>query len=173
MRHLSFLILLLFLVACGSTNVIYDYDEQQDFGYYKTYNFFPKMHTGLGELDHKRLLQLADSTLQTLGLTKSETPDLYVNFKTALSEQPSNNSLGIGVGTGRRGINIGVGGAIPIGGPVTFMELVTDLVDVRRDELVWQAIAEKRFDSNNSPNAHKAFFQQVIARSFQKYPPSK
>lgn len=176
MKYATFFLVLL-LVSCGVTNVIHDYDEQQDFSIYKTYNFFPEMQTGLNELDHKRLLRVTDSLLQAKGLVKSDSPDLYINFKTQSRKEASNTNIGVGVGGGSvgrgGGINIGVGGAIPIGGPVTFMEVTTDFVDVQRDELVWQAVAEKRFYPNNAPSVHEQFFQKVLEKSLTKYPPKK
>ena len=159
------------LVSCGSTYVAHDYDEKQDFLAYKTYNFYPQMDSGLNDLDQKRLLEVTETAMQEIGYTKSETPDIYINFKTKTIKEPGRNSIGVGVGSGGGGVSIGIGGAIPIGGPLTFLELTTDFVDVKSNELVWQAITEKRFNPNGSPNAHKDFFTKVMKKSLAKYPP--
>ena len=172
MKYATFF-LFLYLISCGTTNVIHDYDAQQDFSLYKTYNFFPEIQTGLNQLDDKRLLRVADSIFQVRGFVKSDTPDVYVNFQMRTRKEASNSNLGVGVGGSNGGINIGLGGAIPIGGPITFMVVTTDLIDVKKDELVWQAVAEKRFYPNTIPNLHTVFFQEVLEKSLTKYPPKK
>ncbi len=161
------------LASCGVTNVVHDYDEQQDFSIYKTYDFYPEMESGLNDLDLKRLLEVTEAAMQARGFIRSETPDIYINFKSATAKEPSRNSVGVGVGSGGRGVNIGIGGAIPIGGPQTYLELTTDFVDVKRDELVWQAIAQKQFNPNASPNTKTDFFYRIIEKSLVKYPPKR
>ncbi len=170
MKYMTFF-MFLFLISCGMTNVIHDYDEQQDFLEYKTYNFFPEMQSGLNELDTKRLLKVADSLLLAKGLVKSNSPDLYVNFNTKTRKEASNTNVGVGLGGGGGGLNIGLGGGIPIGGPVTFMEVTMDFVDAQKDELVWQAVAEKRFYPKQAPSARAVFFEKVLGKSLTKYPP--
>lgn len=173
MKRMIFLFVLLLLVSCGGTYTIYDYDEQQDFSIYKTYAFYPEMSSELSDLDQKRLLAVTEVAMQSKGFTKSEIPDIYMNFKTIINKTPSRNSIGVGVGSGSGGVSIGVGGSIPIGGPETFLELTIDFVDVKKDELVWQAIAERRFHPNASPDTRTNFFQKIIEKSLIKYPPKK
>ncbi|WP_103068850.1 DUF4136 domain-containing protein [Aquimarina sediminis] len=173
MKYVVLLVMLIVLISCGVVPTVYDYDEQQDFSVYKTYGFYPEMSSELNELNQKRLLKVTETIMHTKGLTRSNTPDIYINFKTIMSRTPSRNSIGVGVGSGGRGVNIGIGGSIPIGGPETYLELTIDFVDVERDELVWQAIVEKRFYPNASPEAHTSFFQKIIEKSLSKYPPKK
>ncbi|AXT61589.1 DUF4136 domain-containing protein [Aquimarina sp. AD10] len=173
MKYAFYLFLMLLISSCGITSTVHDYDEQQNFSVYKTYNFFPKMDSGLNELDQKRLLSITEAAMQAKGFTKSETPDIYVNFSSIITKEASNNSIGVGVGSNGGGVGIGIGGAIPIGGPRIFLELTTDFVDVKKDALVWQAVARKQFNPKDSPNAHTHFFQKVIEKSFVKYPPKK
>ncbi len=171
MRYLFLLLVLTLCFSCGVTSTTHDFDEHTNFSLYKTYNFYPNMDSGLSELNHKRVLEITDAFMQSKGLLKSETPDIYVNFNTATFKHASQNRMGIGIGSGGGGIAIGIGGDIPIGGPVTFLEFTTDVIDTRRNELVWQAIAEKRYNPNDSPNAHTSFFRKIIERSLAKYPP--
>ncbi len=173
MKQITLLFFLLIVTSCGSTYVVHDYDEQQDFDDYKTYGFFSEMDSGLTELDHKRLLAATEAAMQAIGFMKSETPDIYIDFKTIIKEGPSRNSIGVGLGSGGGGVNIGVGGAIPIGGPQTYLEITTDFVDAKRGQLVWQAIAEKRFFLNASPDNRTSFFQKIIKKSLAKYPAVK
>ncbi|WP_025665897.1 DUF4136 domain-containing protein [Aquimarina megaterium] len=171
MKHAGLFFFLVLLISCGVTHTIYDYDEQQDFSIYKTYAFYPEMNSGLNDLDQKRLLMVTETVMKSKGFTKSETPDIHMNFKAIMNKTPSRNSIGVGVGSGSGGVSIGVGGSIPIGGPETFLELTIDFVDVKKDELVWQAIAERRFYPNASPDVRTNFFQKIIEKSLVKYPP--
>ncbi len=173
MRSITFLILILLFCSCGSTYVVHDYDEEQDFSIYKTYNFYPEMDSGLSELDQKRLLLVTEPLMQTKGFTRSETPEIYINFKSVVTKEASGNTIGVGLGGGGgRGVNIGIGGNVPIGSN-TYLELTIDFVDVNKDELVWQAIAKKQFHPNASPNTKTDVFQKVIKKSLDKYPPEK
>ncbi len=173
MRHLILLFLAFILVSCGGAYVVHDYDEKQDFLEYKTYAFYPEMVSGLSDLDQKRLLMVTENEMKAKGFIKSEAPDIYINFKTSSSEKASTNTIGVGVGSGGGGINIGLGGAIPVGGSQTILELTIDFIDVKKDALVWQAITERRFHPNASPNTRTNFFQQIIKKSMNKYPPKK
>ncbi|MEW7289296.1 DUF4136 domain-containing protein [Aquimarina sp. 2304DJ70-9] len=173
MKQIVYTLFLVILSSCGSTYVAHDYDEQQDFLVYKTYAFFSEMDSGLSDFDQKRLLAATETALQAQGYTKSETPDIYIDFKTIVKEGSSRNSIGVGVGSGGGGVNIGIGGAIPIGGPQTFLELTTDFVDAKKGQLIWQAIAEKRFYVNASPDGRSNFFQKIIEKSLAKFPPKK
>jgi len=173
MKQTVFLFFLLALASCGGTYVVHDYDEQQDFSQYKTYAFFSEINSGLTELDHKRLIAVTEAAMQAKGFAKSETPDIYIDFKTAIKNGPSRNSIGVGVGSGGGGVNIGIGGAIPIGGPQTFLELTTEFLDAKKGQLIWQSIAEKRFFTNASPDGRTQFFQKIIEKSFGEFPPKK
>ena len=173
MKKVILLWLSLGLISCGSSYVNYDYDEQQDFSKYKTYAFYPEMNSGLNELDEKRLIRSTEAVLQSIGFTPSNTPDIYINFKTRLFEQASNNNIGVGIGGGNRGIGVGVGGSIPIGGPQTFLGITTDFVDVGSNNLVWQAISEGRFNMNAKPENRENFFLKIMQKTFSKYPPKK
>lgn len=171
MNYIRLGVVLLLLASCGTTRVVHDYDEQQDFSVYKTFDFYPEMQSGLNELDQNRLLRVTEQTMVDRGFTKSDNPDIYINFKTTTFKEASQNSIGVGVGTGGNGVGIGVGGSIPIGRPQIFLELTVDFVDVKKDALVWQAIANKRYNPNASPNTKTYFFQAVLEKSFSKYPP--
>ncbi|TPN84021.1 DUF4136 domain-containing protein [Aquimarina algicola] len=173
MKYIGFLFLALMMVSCGSTQTVYDYDEQQDFSVYKTFAFYPEMNSGLSELDQKRLLAVTEEAMNAKGLVFSNTPDIFVNFKTERNKTSSRNSIGVGVGSGGRGVNIGIGGAIPIGGSQTYLKLTMDFVDASKDQLIWQAVSEKQFYPNASPNTRTQFFQRIVAKALAKYPPKR
>lgn len=172
MKYLSFLILSLFLISCGAT-VAVDYDQQADFTKYTSYNYFPTIESGLNELDNKRIIQITDSLLQQEGFVKSEMPDLFVNFYARESLSNSKNTIGIGIGGGGGNVGVGVSGGIPIGGKVVNQQLTMDFIDVEKDDLVWQAVADGEMKERSKPQEKEAYYLSVIQKILSKYPPGK
>ncbi|MBT8262911.1 MAG: DUF4136 domain-containing protein [Bacteroidia bacterium] len=163
---------ILLLVSCGAT-VGVDYDEQIDFSEYTTYNFYPSIKSGLNELDDKRISKIADSLLQMKGLTRSEDPQLFVNFFASEVLTNSRNTIGVGVGGGGRNVGVGVSGGIPIGGKIINQQLTVDLIDVARDDLVWQAVVDGEYKEKASPKQKEAYYNTVLSKILKKYPPGK
>lgn len=161
----------LLIWSCSPMQVMHDYDDKQDFSSYSTFGFYPEINSGLSELDEERLIEATKSVLESKGFSFSETPDLYINFKSEMFRQQSNNSIGLGVGSGGGGINVGVGGAIPIGGSSSYIALTIDLVDAKENDLKWQAITERRFNPGADPGTKSKIFETIVTKAFQKYPP--
>ena len=172
MKRLSVFILSIFLISCGAT-VAVDYDKQIDFSKYNTYNYFPTIDSGLSELDDGRIKQATDSLLQQRGFVKSETPQLYINFYARESLSNSQSTIGIGVGSGGGNVGVGVSGGIPIGGKVINQRLTFDFIDVEKDDLVWQAIADGEMKERVNPQQKEAYYFSVIQKILAKYPPEK
>lgn len=172
MKLLSILVLSIFLVSCGAT-VAVDYDKQVDFSKYTSYNYFPTIDSGLSELDDNRIVQITDSLLQQRGFVKSETPQLFINFYARESVSRSRNTIGIGVGGGGGNVGVGVSGGIPIGGNVVNQQLTMDFIDVEKDDLVWQAVAEGEMKERATPQQKEAYYVSVIQKILAKYPPGK
>ena len=170
MKLLSILVLTIFLASCGAT-VAVDYDQQTDFSKYKTYSYFPTIDSGLNELDDNRIMQITDSLLQQRGFVKSETPQLYINFFARESISSSRNTIGIGIGGGGGNVGVGVSGGIPIGGNVINQQLTMDFIDVEKDDLVWQAVAEGEMKERSTPQQKEAYYISVIQKILAKYPP--
>ena len=145
----------------------YDYDTQQDFSVYKTYNFYPELETGLSELDDKRLLDATDSILKVKGLVKSKNPDLHINFKSNTYQARSNTNFGLGVGVGRGPVN--VGGSFPLNGPQQRIQLIVDLVDTKTNALVWQAEIDDTQNSKQTPETRTSFFKIMLQKAFKEF----
>lgn len=172
MKLFSILILSIFLTSCGATIAV-DYDKQVDFSTYTSYNFFPTIDSGLSELDDKRIIQVTDSLLQQRGFEKSETPQIYINFYARESVSSSRNTIGIGVGGGGGNMGVGVSGGIPIGGNVINQRLTMDFIDVQKDDLVWQAIADGEMKERVTSQQKEVYYVSVIRKILAKYPPEK
>lgn len=167
MKYVSLLIGILLLFSCSGPRVAYDYDTKKDFSSYKTYNYYPELNTNLSELDNKRLLAATDSLLVSKGLTKSNTPQLYFNFKSKEYQSPSNNRIGIGIGNGP----FNIGGSVPFGAPNQHIVLTLDVIDVAKNELIWQAEVDDVQNSTYTPENRTNFFYVMMDKVLQKYPP--
>lgn len=170
MKFLSILFLSLFIVSCGAT-VAVDYDSRVNFSKYTTYNYYPTIESGLNELDNNRIVKITDSLLQQRGFVKSETPQLYVNFFARESVSKSRNTIGIGVGGGGGNLGVGVSGGIPIGGRVINQQFTFDLIDVEKDDLVWQAVVDGEIKERATPHQKEAYYYTIIKKILSNFPP--
>ena len=173
MKALKFIILLLLFTSCG-TVVNYDYEKSTDFSKYKSYNYFDDMETGLSQLDNKRIMRAIDAKLSTMGFTRSENPDFFIDIQSQDIINRNNTSVGVGAGGGGRGGFGGVSVGIPLGGNQNTREIVIDFVDKSKNEkLFWQAISESTYRPNASPEKREEIFTKLVDKIFQGYPPNK
>lgn len=170
MKNLIFFSLLLVLTSCGSV-VNYDYEKSTDFNNYKTYSYYDDMETGLSQLDTKRLMRAIDSKLKTMGLTRSDNPDFFIDIQSQQVASRNNSAVGVGVGGGGgRGFG-GVSVGIPIGQNQQTREIIIDFVDETKTGLFWQAVSESNYNANASPEKREAVFAKLVEKVFAEYPP--
>ena len=172
MKALTFILISILFLSCGATMAV-DYDKQVDFSKYISYNFFPTIDSGLGDLDERRIMKITDSLLHLRGFVKNENPQLYINFYANESLSGPRSTIGIGVGSGGGNLGIGVSGGIPIGGRLIEQQLTVDFIDVEKDELVWQAVALSEIKEQATPQQKEAYYVTIIQKILAKYPPRK
>ena len=169
MKRIFFLPLLFLVVSsCCSIRVNSDYDKKVDFSLYKTFAFYKSGidKVEISDLDKKRILRSIDEVMTTKGFSKSETPDILVNFFTKEREQVDVNNWGYGWGWNPYmwGGNIST---------YRYVEgtLYIDLIDARKKELIWQGEGEGVLtkDTNKKDEKIKEFVTQILAQ----YPPKK
>ncbi len=169
---LGVLIVLFVFTSCG-TVVNYDYEKTTDFSKYKTYNYFDDMKTGLSELDNKRLIIAIDTKLKTMGLTRSDDADFYIDIQSQDIQNRTNSNVGVGVGGGGGGGFGGVSVGVPLGGNQNTRELVIEFVDDTKGGMFWQAVSESSYQPNSSPERREAKFVALLDKIFAGYPPKK
>jgi len=167
MKNLYYLLLVL-VFACTGPRVAYDYDTQKDFSKYKTYNYYPDLKTGLSELDNKRLLAATDAVMAEKGFTKTDNPQIEINFLSKQYATPSNNSIGIGIGRGP----IQIGGGIPIGRANQRIQITIDFLDTATKQQVWNAEVDDTQNSQQTPESRTSFFNVMMRKALTKYPPN-
>ena len=173
MKTFKFILLALVFVSCG-TMVNYDYEKSTDFAKYKTYNYFDDMKTGLSQLDTKRIMRAIDAKLATMGLTRSDNPDFFIDIQSQDIMNRNNSNVGVGVGGTGRNVGGGVSVGIPLGGNQYTREIVIDFVDKSENEkLFWQAVSESKYRQNATPEQRQEYFNVLADKIFEKYPPKQ
>ena len=176
MKTLRFLplVLIIILTSCSSIRVNSDYDKKVDFSAFKTYAFYK---TGIdkveiSDLDKKRILYSIEETLSAKGFTKSETPDLWINFFTKEREQVDVNQFNIGWGYGWGwGWNPWIWGGNTTVNRYPEGTLTIDIIDAKKKELIWQGEGEGVLtkDTNKKDENIKEFVTKIL----EQYPPKK
>jgi len=168
-------VLLLFVFAsCSSVRVNSDYDKNVSFKGYKTYAFqksgIDKVE--ISDLDKKRILRSIDEVMTVKGFTKSETPDVLINFFTKEREQVDINQFNMGWGYGWGwGWNPWMWGGNTSVNRYTEGTLTIDFIDANKKELIWQGEGEgvltkkmERKDEN---------IKEFVTKILEQYPPIK
>lgn len=168
------LLFIFLLSSCSSVRVYSDFDSRAEFSQYKTYAFHKKGidRVQISELDKKRILHAIDNELSKKGMSKSENPDLLINFFTKEREQLDVNQFNMGWGYGW-----GWGWSPFLWGGNTYVSsstqgtLYIDLIDAKKKELIWQGegvgtITENRREKENQIN-------EFVAKILAQFPPAK
>ena len=135
-------------LSCSSVRVSTDYNNEIDFSSYKTYAFSKKGidKAQINELDKKRILKALEVELSSIGLRKNSIdPDILVSIFTGANEQinihNSNNYLGYSWGPWYN---------LSYNTTSTQGTLYIDIIDYKKNELVWQGIGKGYLSEQNS-----------------------
>jgi hypothetical protein len=173
-----------FLVAgCASgPDIRADYDKSADFGRYRTYGFVSPAATDTTQfksLATQAMQNAASREMEARGYTRSDNPDLVINFKGKLEEKTDIESTpapmygpGWGYG-GWRGAPYGGYGAYG-GSEVTTHRyhvgtLVMDVVDRDKRQVVFQGGVESVVSKEMMQN-REAAITAAVQHIFSKYP---
>jgi len=173
MKYIKVFVIVLCVVSCTPIYVNYDYEKRTDFSMYKTYNFYDDMKTGLTGLDEKRLISVLETKLNSIGLSKSETPDFLIDIGSHELENNQNSTVGVGLGGGRGGLGGGVSIGIPVGQSKVNREIIIEFVDDSKTGLFWQAKSESAYNPKAKPQQREVKLKAIIDKIMEKYPPKK
>ena len=173
------------LAGCSSGgNIISDYDHSAPFGTYKTYNFMEGAGPDTGTYQSffsQYMIAAITIEMENRGYTKSDDPDLLVNFnailqdKTKVTTSPA-PTMGGGY-YGYRGAGHGAYGAWGGYGYATETRVSQytegtfniDLIDARKHQLVWEAVGVGRVTEKKLENLEEGVMNGV-PKFFSLYP---
>jgi hypothetical protein len=169
------LLLLFILGSCSSIHVNSDFDKNVDFTKYKTYAFQKSGidKAEISQLDKKRILRAIDMELSLKGMTKSENPDLLINIFTKEREKVSVNQFNAGWGYGWGwGWNPYMwGGQQTIATSNTEGTLFIDLIDAKKQELIWQGEGVGYLTQNREDKEKR--INEFVAKILTQFPPQQ
>jgi hypothetical protein len=157
----------LIVVAAGCSAPIavrHDQDPTVDLRRYKTFAFYDAPEAGPATLIGRHLKQATREQLERQQYVYSEhSPDLRVALLLLVHEHPELRSTPGRGPYGYRGFSGGVESTLVRDGTLRI-----DLVDTRRNALVWQGVAEGRVDAEAMRNPGQAV-RDVVAEIFARY----
>ena len=168
------------LAGCASgPDVRGDYDKAADFGKYRTYGFMEHSGTDAGDarsLATQALQAAAAREMESRGYTKSDTPDLVINFKGRLEEKTDIQSTPApyyGPTWGYRGYYGapwgGYGGTEVTTRHYKVGTIVLDIVDRGQRQVVYQGGVEGVITKEMLQN-RQATLTAAVGHIYSKYP---
>jgi hypothetical protein len=168
------------LVGCASgPDIRADYDKAADFGKYRTYGFVAQAGTDTGDfksLSTQILQNAAARQMESRGYTRSDNPDLVVNFKGKLEEKVDVDSTpapyygpGWGYGGWYGAPYGGWGGTQVTTRRYNVGTLVMDVVDREKRQVVFQGGVEGVVTKEAMQN-REAAINRAVEYIFSKYP---
>jgi len=171
------------LAGCASQpKVLSDYDKSADFGKYRTFGFVSQVgadSTEFRSLAVQTMQSAATRQMELRGYTRSDTPDLVINFTGKIEEKADVESVPApyyGPGWGYGGFYGAPYGGWGYGGgtQVTTRRynvgtLVMDIVDREKRQAVFQASISDVITKEMTQN-REAAINGAVTRLFAKYP---
>ena len=177
------------LAGCASSgaNIIADHDRSAPFGSYKTYNFMEGAGPDSGDYQSffaQYMVAAITLEMEKRGYTKSDDPDLLVNFNAILQDKTKVTStpapmMGAGYGGyggyyGYRGSSYGAWGGYGNATETRVSQYTEgtfniDLVDARKQQLVWEAVGVGKVTEKLLENLEEGVMNGV-PKFFSLYP---
>ena len=181
-RRLTFLFAaasLLVIAGCESSpKIITDYDRSADFSRFSTYDFYDPM--GIEEAEYQSLVSkyFRESIGREMGMRgykRAAEPDILINVSAHIDDKirvTSRPSTGVYYGHGYRSSRYGFYHGYSTETDVRQYKegtVTVDLVDARRQELVWTASSTGTVTDKKLKNLYESVNNGITA-IFQEYP---
>ena len=152
----------------------YDFDKTATFSGFRTYAWKDGTPTG-NELIDKRIVAAIEAQLAAKGMTKSDTPDVFVVYHIAFDEQKDISSYSSGPMYGGYGYGWG-GGWGSTTTDVRVREiligtLAIDIIDASKKQVAWRGLGSKEIDTNAKPEKRDSNITKAVEKIFKNYPP--
>ncbi len=165
--------------GCATPPKIYiNEDPAADFSGYRTYDFEDELGTdrsGYSSLLSQYLKNAVSREMETRGYSLSDNPDLFVNFyllsqdKIKTTQTPSSSGAYYGYRGGRYNTWGGYSGTETRVTQYTEGTLNIDLVEAKRDQLVWEGTLVGKITEEVRNNL-EPIIGQAVAEIFKSYP---
>ncbi len=172
MRYVLILLISCCCLGCQSVYLRHDYDESYNFDSLVTYNYDFGLDQVLSEFDKRRFVKYSDSLLSLRGLSKSESPDVWLQTNTIISTSDSPTRLGVGVGSAGGNVGVSVGTGIPVGREREQWELTLAIIDAKTNTVVWEAYTESSRSLQSTPEKRTTHIKKLVGKLYSKYPPN-
>jgi hypothetical protein len=184
MKRLVLLAFVLFVGLCSvrAQDVRYNFDKSANFAAFKTYKWVEiKGADHANQLVDRQIRDALDAELATKGLEKtdSDSADLYVAYQTAISSEKQftsyNTGWGYGPGWGGGWYGGGMGTGMTTGSTSTIYvgQLVLDMYESAKKDLVWRGTASKTIDPKAKPEKQQKNLAKAVQKLLKNYPPKK
>lgn len=147
-----------------------DFDKSVDFSKYKSFDYYIEPNTGLSELDQKRVKESIDSLLNSKNITQQTIPEFSINFYAEFYTVETENSIGVGLGTGGRNVGGSVSSDIPIRTQKDMIALTIEFVDALTKELFWQGVMERKMKDFKDPSERDVYISEIVSKILAEYP---
>ena len=178
MKKYLLIVLALSGTACSSLKVTYDYDNQAEFAKYKTYALSEdSQKMPVNDLNRNRLLAAVEKEMAAKGFSKSDNPDVLVDMHIRTEQKTEATAVTSGLGYYGGPWRYGYGGGFSTTS-INYNEyiegtLFVNLVDVAKQQIVWQGRATKTLDENASAEKREKNINYAVQQIFMRYPPKK
>lgn len=165
--------LLLSLTACAQKPVTLDYDPAANQMKMATYALSePASGPQYQSLDNNRIAAALRKNLGARNLSEvaRDQADIWVAYRVEQERklEESGVSFGFGFGTGNVGMGVGTG---PKAKEISEGRLVVDVVDPKRQQVVWTAKANRYLRDSMSPDQRGAVINEMVEAMMANFPP--
>ena len=180
LAKLAALLILTYLAGCASSNIRSDFDRDVDFSQYRTYNFYADAgpeSTRYQSFFSQYMVEAISKEMELRGYTRSDNPDLLVNFNAVLQEKTQVRTTPAPTTGYYYGYRRGYYQPWPGYGMATETSVSQytegtfniDLVDARRERLVWEAVGVGRVTQKDLENLEQGV-KEGVPRFFATFP---
>jgi hypothetical protein len=182
MKLVRILMPLALLATCGfAQDTRYNFDKGANFSAYKTFKWVQIPNAAqLDQLVDQQVKKAFESELAAKGLSKTEgeSADLLVGYQVSIGKEQQINSyssdFGYGGGWGRgyyRGGGMGSTTTTSQTSTIHIGQVVFDMYDPAKKQLVWRGIASKTLDEKAKPDKREKNLQKGVTKLLKNYPP--
>ncbi len=174
---ISLSLLMLWISACSSITVTYDYDPEEDFNSFRAYTWLPEESQNTdtrvaNDLIANRVHSAMESTLAERGYTKNDgSPDFYITYHILTDRKLQARTINNYYGHYGYGYGIGMSGSDTYITEYEVGTLVIDIIDTKKKELVWRGNGSSRLSSSPTPEKTTQLINETVSAILEKFPP--